>query len=149
MRMPFFSTCAIAATLCLAAMGAPSACAVTPPPVASRTAESEQPMQRLGAVSEADLLRQQYAILEVADHDYKGHRIKAMKAIAAACKVLGSPIAGDGKGREKQAISDAQLREVLGVLQQVRGSLAGSGQKKVLTHVDVAIRELKTALSIR
>jgi len=33
-------------------------------------------------------LRQSYATLAVADHDYKGHRVKAMKAIEAACKLL-------------------------------------------------------------
>src|SRR5579859_2277050 len=39
--------------------------------------------------AEAVKLRHAYAILATGDHDYKGHRAKAMKAVEAAGKLLG------------------------------------------------------------
>ena len=108
-----------------------------------------QPLVRL-AGGEVATLQQAYGILAVADHDYKGHRVHAMKAIEAACKLLGTDISGEGRGKEKQAISDEQLRSVLASVQQVRGSLAAAGaQPRVVKHLDVAIEQLTLALSIR
>ena len=111
-------------------------------------AGANPPLVNLGVSSEVGYLQQVYATLATADHDYKGHRVKAMKAIEAACKLLGSGIGGDGKGREKQALSDAQLREAIAMLQNARGIVAARGQKKVLTHIDTAIKELSIALTI-
>ena len=110
---------------------------------------SDASLVRMGG-GEVATLQQAYATLEVADHDYKGHRVKAMKAIEAACKLLGSNISGQGRGREKQALSDEQLRQVLATIEQVRGSLAAAGvQPAVVKHLDVAINQLSTALSIK
>ena len=92
-----------------------------------------------------DLLRQAYTTLAVADHDYKGHRVKAMKQIEAAEKALGVKVKGDGKGHEPQGVSDNQLRTALGLLQQARTELKG----KPLTHVDNAIKQITTALTIK
>ena len=47
----------------------------------------------------AGLLVQAYATLEQADHDYKGHRVAAMKQIAAAARLVGVQVRGDGKGQ--------------------------------------------------
>jgi hypothetical protein len=112
-------------------------------------AAAEQSLVRLGG-SEVATLVQAYDTLAVADHDYKGHRAHAMKAIEAACKLLGTDITGRGKGRESQAISDEQLRSVLASIQQVRGSLAAAGtQPQVVKHLDVAINQLTIALSLK
>jgi hypothetical protein len=112
-------------------------------------AAAEQSLVRLGG-SEVATLTQAYDTLAVADHDYKGHRAHAMKAIEAACKLLGTDITGRGKGRESQAISDEQLRSVLASIQQVRGSLAAAGtQPQVVKHLDVAINQLTIALSLK
>jgi hypothetical protein len=92
-----------------------------------------------------ELLRQAYATLAVADHDYKGHRVAAMKQIEAAEKELGVKVKGDGKGHEPQGVSDTQLRTALGLLQQARTELKG----KPLTHVDNAIKQITTALTIK
>ena len=124
-----FSPCAIAAGG--PGSSAPPAAAATPP----------------AAVAS---LRQAYATLAVADHDYKGHRVKAMKAIEAACKLLGTDISGDGKVKEKQAISDAQLRAALATVQQVSTAIpAGKGQKQIVNHLNTAVKELTTALTIK
>ena len=97
------------------------------------------------AGSPADTLRQAYGILSVADHDYKGHRVKAMKQIEAAAKLLGVDLKGDGKSREPQGTSDEQLRAAQALLQQARAGLSGKAQK----HVDEAINQISIALKIR
>jgi len=93
----------------------------------------------------AALLTQAYSALAQADHDYKGHRVNAMKQVQAAGKILGVNVRGDGKGHERQGVSDAQLRTAQGLLQQARASLSG----KALKHVDKALQEISLSLSIK
>src|ERR1035438_285941 len=73
----------------------------------------------------ASLLVQAYTTLEHAAHDYKGHRVAAMKQIEAAAKLLGVKVRGDGKAHERQGVSDAQLRTAQGLLQQALPGLSG------------------------
>lgn len=91
------------------------------------------------------LLEDAYATLAQADHDYKGHRAKAMVQIKRAVKELGAHISGNGKGHEPQATSDAQLKAALAILQQVSPGLSG----KPLKHVNNAIADINTALAIK
>jgi hypothetical protein len=98
-----------------------------------------------GPAASGDLLRQAYRTLEQADHDYKGHRVAAMKHIEAAGKALGVNVRGDGRGHEKQGVSDAQLAAAQGLLEQARAGLTG----KPLRQVNKAINELSTALKIK
>jgi len=86
-----------------------------------------------------------YATLAQANHDYKGHRVKAMKQIELAVQELGGKISGKGKGREPQGTSDAQLRAAQSLLQQVLGGLSS----KPLKHVNAAIAQINTALTIK
>ena len=144
MSIKFLSTLAGAAIL----FAALNLQATTPAMQNTLANGADAPLVRLGG-GEVATLEQAYATLEMADHDYKGHRVKAMKAIEAACKLLGTDISGRGRGRERQAISDEQLRQVLATIEQVRGSLAAAGtQPRVVKHLDVAINQLSTALSI-
>lgn len=92
-----------------------------------------------------DLLIKAYGNLEMADHDYDGHRADAMKEVEAAGKELGIKVRGDGKGHEKQGVSDEQLRAARGLLEQAKGELHG----KPLNHVDKAIRQINIALKIK
>ena len=93
----------------------------------------------------APLLREAYASLEVADHDYKGHRVLAMKHVEMAAKLLGVDIHGGGKGHEKQSESDAQLKAAQNLLNQALPGLSG----KPLAQVNKAIAEINMALSIK
>jgi len=93
----------------------------------------------------ANLLRQAFATLSVADHDYKGHRVEAMKQIEAATKLLKMDLRGDGRGHEKQAVSDEQLRIARGLLQQASSGVTG----KPLKHVERAINQINVTLKIR
>ena len=86
-----------------------------------------------------------YATLVHADHDYKGHRAKAMKQIELAVQELGGKISGHGKVHEPQGTSDAQLRSAEGLLQQASGGLSG----KALKHVKDAIKEISDALAVK
>jgi hypothetical protein len=91
------------------------------------------------------ILDDAYATLAQSDHDYKGHRAKAMKQIESAVKELGGHLSGQGKGHEAQGTADAQLRAAEGLLEQVRPSL----QRKPLKHVNAAIAQINIALSIK
>jgi hypothetical protein len=86
-----------------------------------------------------------YATLAEANHDYKGHRVHAMKQIEMAVKELGGAISGHGKGREPQGTSDAQLQAAQTLLQQATGSLSG----KALKHVNAAIAQITEALAVK
>jgi len=91
------------------------------------------------------LLNDAYATLAQAKHDYKGHRVRAMKQIEAALGELGGKISSTGRNREPQGTSDAQLRAAQGLLEQARAGLSG----KALKHVEAAINQISIALSIR
>jgi hypothetical protein len=91
------------------------------------------------------LLTQAYATLSMADHDYKGHRIAAMKQIEKAGTLIGVNVRGDGKGHEQQGVSDQQLRTAQNLLEQARSGLA----PKPLNHVNKAIEQISIALSIK
>jgi len=95
--------------------------------------------------AEAGALQQAYALLATADHDYNGHRARAMRQIEAAAKLLGISLRGDGKVREAQGASDAQLRSAQALLVQAAGGWKGLG----LAHVQQAVKQLNVALAIR
>ncbi len=90
-------------------------------------------------------LTQAYAALSVADHDYQGHRAKAMKQIEAAAKEMGVSLAGNGKGHEQQVTSDQQLQTANTLLQQAMPGLPPKAQK----HVSKALEDLAAALAIK
>jgi len=100
---------------------------------------------RLFAQTPANLLQQAYVTLEMADHDYKGHRAAAMKQIEAAGHELGISVHGNGHGHEQQGISDEQLRTAQSLLQQAAPGLKG----RPLKHVNHALKQIAIALSIR
>lgn len=97
------------------------------------------------AASPVTLLDDAYATLAQAKHDYKGHRVKAMKQIELALGEKGAKVSGKGKVREPQGTSDAQLRAAQALLQQAAPQLSG----KSLKHVNTAISQISTALSIK
>jgi hypothetical protein len=99
--------------------------------------------------AEAQLLRNAYRTLATGDHDYQGHRVKAMHAVEAAAKLLGMDVAGDLRDRTPQPISDEKLREAQSQLTQVLGSAEVKGQKRIVKHLNMAIQHINIALSIR
>ena len=99
--------------------------------------------------AEAGMLRRAYVILATGDHDYKGHRVRAMHQIETAADLLGMNIRGDARDKQPQVLSDAKLREVQGLLQNVLASTEVKSQKRISKHIAEAINQINTALSIR
>lgn len=97
----------------------------------------------------ARLLQQAYFALSLADHDYKGHRVAAMRAVSAAGQHLGMNLRGDGKGREPRALSDKHLVEAQRLIHKARVILAPGPNKKIVRNLDHAIKQINIALSIR
>jgi len=97
----------------------------------------------------AGLLAQAYTDLDHADHDYRGHRMRAMKQVEAAGKEVHVNLGGDGRGHEKQGVSDEQLAAARGVLEQIKSQLAGEPKSRVLHHVNKALEELSVALKVK
>ena len=108
-------------------------------------AQSAPPPPPVPPAAATGLLTQAYAALATADHDYKGHRARAMKQIEAAAKELGVTVKGDGHVKEVQVASDQQLRAAQSLLQQAAPALHGNARM----HVDKALEQLSIALSIR
>ena len=99
--------------------------------------------------AEAGMLQNAYLILATGDHDYKGHRVRAMHQIEAAAKLLGVTLSGDAKDKQPQPLSDAKLREAQGLLQNVLGAAEVKNQERVTKHITNAVNQINTALSIR
>ncbi|MGO8697097.1 MAG: hypothetical protein ACLQVY_05200 [Limisphaerales bacterium] len=87
-------------------------------------------------------LRHAYWILEQADHDYAGHRVKAMEEIRKAGRIMGMDLKGDGYGGERPHWSDALLREARRNLHDIVEE-SGGGEHK---HIRLAIKEIDHAL---
>jgi hypothetical protein len=96
------------------------------------------------------------ALLNLADRDYQGHRAKAVHEITKAIHRLANlpGKAGQGParqpgGKEAQDVSDAQLRQGIQQLQQIETLLNNGKHPRALTHIQTAIKEMQTALTIR
>ena len=98
--------------------------------------------------AEAGMLHRAYHILATGDHDYHGHRARAMHQVEAAAKLLGLDLSGDARDREKQVLSDDKLREARGLISNVLASAAVKDQKKVVNHLNAAVNQINTALSV-
>jgi hypothetical protein len=100
---------------------------------------------RAQSASTTTLLEDAYATLGQARHDYKGHRVRAMKQIEAAFNESGWKIRGTGRVHEPQGTSDAQLRDAQSLLQQAGAGLSG----RALKHANDAIAQINDALAIK
>jgi len=146
--------------------------AKAPPPQAGKPAPGRQEQV---LVEEADVLRQAYIALASANHDYDGHRAKAMAAVKKGVKILGKAVEKHGTPAQKAALladeaailqaeqaaaqmqmfhepqpaSDLALRTGHELLKKLRPTLMEHKEKRVLGDVDAAIREVRTALKIR
>ncbi len=123
---------------------------------------------------EATTLRQAYALLNLADADYHGHRRKAMEHVNKAIKNLDAKIAARGTTAEErenfkqeairayykhlrkeaprvieaQVISDAQVYNAGQILTNLHVILEVNNQKKNLQQVNRSIFEIILALGV-
>lgn len=151
MKLTFFSTSIKSAVLVTALSCGANLRAITTP--SAQNLDSTAPGQSLFETiafsdsAEAGMLHRAYHILATGDHDYHGHRARAMHHVEAAAKLLGLDLSGDLKNREYQALSDAKLREASGLISQVLASAAVKDQKRVTKHLTGAVNEINLALS--
>jgi hypothetical protein len=116
-------------------------------------------------------LRATLALLARADHDYQGHRVRAMHHVGTAIRALEPAMArrtqpnpalattraGNGavagRGRMPQATSDGHLRNALQSLNAIDAHLATTGgasrHVRARASVQNAMREIHVALNIR
>jgi hypothetical protein len=106
-------------------------------------------------------LRSINASLAQADHDYKGHRVAAMKKVHAAVAALRNGVKGtkksgsgvkSGSGGLSQEQSDAILKQAMQQLNTLQSQLASSTDTRATTaaaHLKLAASELQTALNIK
>lgn len=127
-------------------------------------------------LDELATLKSARKLLEGANHDYKGHRAKAVHAITQAIHELEHHGAkGTGKHlrtaqgtsaakaavhaakangakvppvHEAQGVSDTQLRAAQQLLLKAQAELSTGNHPKASAHVQTAIQELETALRI-
>lgn len=127
--------------------------AATSPQVAGEPVSASSPAQfqmlAFSDTKEADMMHRAYHILATGDHDYDGHRVKAMEQIHKAADMLGLDLTGDDKDREKQVLSDDKLREARGLLQNILGASEVKDQKRIARHIHAAIKEIDIALKKR
>lgn len=97
---------------------------------------------------EAEMLRNAYRTLATGDHDYKGHRAKAMEEVEQAGKLLGMDLHGDLKDRSRQFLSDDKMREAKGQLERVLDAAEVKGQERISRHINAAIDEIHKALDV-
>ncbi len=96
-----------------------------------------------------DELVHAYHLLKKANHDYDGHREKAMEAVEAAGKDLGLELGGDLPDSERQWKSDDQLIEARKLLRDARDKLEAHDRDRVADHVETAIKEKNAALNVK
>ncbi len=112
-----------------------------------------------------NLLRTVHGKLREADHDYQGHRVRAMHHVGEALQHLGSSApaglgsvtslgSGMGFGNLPQTQSDGVLRDSLQKVRTVESQLgsrsnAAAHHSRARASLGQAIRELETALRIR
>jgi hypothetical protein len=98
--------------------------------------------------AEAGMMHRAYRILAFGDHDYHGHRAKAMDQVKKAAALLGLDLRGDDRDHTPQVLSDDKLREARGLLQNIRDSAEVKDQKRITKHLQTAIDEINTGLSV-
>jgi hypothetical protein len=87
-----------------------------------------------------------YILLKHANHNYEGHRVKAMEHVEAAGKALNLRLEGDAKGEERQWKSDQMLAEARHLLYHARGAFEAHDRERAAAHLDKAINEIGRAI---
>jgi hypothetical protein len=138
-------------TALVSILGGVSLLAATPAQTASAPVSATSAQFQMLAFSdtkEADMMHRAYRILASGDHDYHGHRVKAMEQVHKAADLLGLDLTGDDKDHQKQVLSDDKLREARGLLQNVLGASEVKSQKRISDHLNAAIKQIDTALRV-
>lgn len=139
--------------ICAGLLSAPSLRAETIATAAAQPLSASQPgTYSLETVvfsdsAEAGMMINAYDILASSDHDYGGHRVKAMRQVEAAAKLLGVKLHGDDHDRQHQVISDEKMQSAANLLSQVLENAAVKGEPRISKHVSEAINQINRGLA--
>jgi len=107
----------------------------------------------LGISAHAETSREEmvhaFHLLKKANHDYGGHRVKAMHELEVAGRDLGLEMGGDLPERERQWKSDEQLIEARRILREARDKLEARDRDHAADRIEHAIKEIDTALEVK
>ena len=143
----------------------------SPPP--NKKPPQPSPQQVLNS-RVAEQLRQAYILMAGANHDYNGHRVRAMHQIEMAVRILDKNIfkngthgqkvlalqeeiavaraklaaANDAAVHERQALSDLQMKLALKAIVHVRPAMVQTKQGNVVRHLDEARKQIVLALKV-
>ena len=154
-----------------------AALSIAPAVVQAQTPVNGQAIKQAVKLDEIATLRSAKKLLEEANHDYQGHRAKAVHAIHQAIgeiehhgaktgvkQTTANPAAAVAKANvraataktnktpavhESQINSDVQLRAAQELLVKVQSELATGKHPKAIAHVQLALQELQIALQIK
>ena len=88
-----------------------------------------------------------YVLLNHADHDYDGHRVKAMKEVEAAGKALGLDLKSRRPSEhERQFKSDEKVAEARRLLREARDKLEAKDRDRVAARLEKSLAEIDAAL---
>lgn len=87
-----------------------------------------------------------YVLIKHANHNYEGHRARALEHVEAAGKALDLKLEGDTNNQERQWKSDQMLAEARHMLYHARDALDRHDRERAATHVDRAIEEIDRAI---
>lgn len=90
-----------------------------------------------------------YILLKMANHNYAGHRVLAMKELEIAGHDLGLDLRGHGSKHEQQLKSDELLAEAGRILHYTRDRLDAHDRERAADHVDRAMHEIDLALRVK
>jgi hypothetical protein len=126
-------------------------------------------------IEEAAVLNDAYVLMAMANHDYAGHRAKAMEYVEYAIKRLDGSVMKNGTNSQKvvaardeidtarakflaqrrgtlpkgQALSDLQMREALQLISRVYGAASVQKQPKIHEQVGNAIEQINISPAIK
>lgn len=94
-------------------------------------------------------LKDAYRLVTAAKSDYAGHRVKAVAELEAAGKALGLELNGELQENERQWKSDEQMAEARRLLESANARFAAGDRTHIAGHVDIAIKEINEALTVK
>jgi hypothetical protein len=107
----------------------------------------------LAAAARVEAPREELAhafyLMKRANHDYAGHKAKAMGEVELAAKALDLNLGGDVPEKEQQWKSDDQLKEGRRLLVEARDKLEARDRERVAMRVETAIKEVDEALKVK
>jgi hypothetical protein len=140
----FSSVAALAAILPLGISSAHAVSTATVPVAGDAVVQPSQFQTIEWGEEKREKLRHAYWLLEHADRDYDGHRVKAMEHIKRAGEIIGMDLHGKLYSGGEPPTSDMRVHRARALLQEIAEESGGKEHE----HLHNAIHELDHALEV-